>query len=81
MFKNSLGKKTHIDFPLGVQVFSSEAATSLTQEVVSQRAANGLGLVMRSYLKKGYNFVTCLLSSLCPLVWNQHDPKMSGGVW
>lgn len=35
MFKNSLGKKTHIDFPLGVQVFSSEAATSLTQEVVS----------------------------------------------
>lgn len=35
MFKNSLGKKTHIDFPLRVQVFSSEAATSLTQEVVS----------------------------------------------
>ena len=60
MFKKSLRKNHHTDFPLGVLIYSpgllsSDGATSLTQEDVSELelAAYGLALVMRIYLKKG----------------------------
>lgn len=83
MFKNSLGRNPRAGFSLGVLIhspglLSCDAATSWCE--IEGYLWSRLGNV-RSYLNKGDNFVTCLPSSLCPLVWSKHDPKMSGGVW
>lgn len=82
MFKNSFGKKPHTDSPLGfmVQVFSLLMRPDARRCDIEGCLWSHLGNV--EFLKKGYNFVTCLLSFLPPLVWSQHNPKMSGGgVW
>jgi len=83
MLKNGLGKNPHTWTPdlSTLQVLSLLMQPHPWRKQVWARGLVSITLVMKSYSKKGHNLVTCLLSSLRPLVWSQHDPKMSGGGW